>query len=172
MSLESGLVWMERTQKPQSVKLYDTDGFKKRASCVCVRNESENEILLVSSSKHSEFWIIPGGGVEGDEKPEDTALREVREEAGVHGHLGRLLGVFENKEKKHRTNVYLLVVDKEDEEWDDKKYGRRRKWFKLYDAKVELERHKPTQSAYLNLLKGFAAESAEVHEPRPLVKCS
>ena len=111
---------MAKETKPQSVKLYDSDGFKKRAACVCVRNEAESEvgsnrnrqawslknrvsrgallgfkILLVSSSKHSEFWIIPGGGVEDNEKPEDTALREVREEAGVHGHLGRLLGVFE-----------------------------------------------------------------------------
>lgn len=107
---------MAKETKPQSVKLYDADGFKRRAACVCVRNEAESEvslvigqsgigqtarlfvafkILLVSSSKHSEFWIIPGGGVEDNEKPEDTALREVREEAGVHGHLGRLLGVFE-----------------------------------------------------------------------------
>ena len=59
---------------------------------------------MVSSSKHSEFWIIPGGGVEGNEKPEDTALREVREEAGVHGHLGRLLGVFEV-----RRDLYWVV---------------------------------------------------------------
>ena len=66
--------------------------------------------------------------------------------------------------------MYLLVVDKEDEDWDDKKYGRQRKWFKVYDAKVELERHKPTQSAYLNLLKGFS--EPEVQEPRPVVKCS
>lgn len=38
---------------------------------------------------------MPGGGVEQDETHETTAVREILEEAGVVGRLGRLLGVFE-----------------------------------------------------------------------------
>jgi len=38
---------------------------------------------------------VPGGGVEPNEEPRATALREVREEAGVVGELGRCLGIFE-----------------------------------------------------------------------------
>lgn len=38
---------------------------------------------------------MPGGGVEPDEEPAVTAAREVLEEAGVIGKLGRCLGVFE-----------------------------------------------------------------------------
>ena len=33
--------------------------------------------------------------------------------------------------------------------------GRIRKWFNLEEAKSELEKHKPVQGSYLNLLKGF-----------------
>ena len=33
--------------------------------------------------------------------------------------------------------------------------GRVRKWFNLEEAKSELEKHKPVQGTYLNLLKGF-----------------
>ena len=83
-------------EKPARVpELYDHEGFKKRAACVCVSNESENQVLLISSSKHKNCWIIPGGTIEKHENPEDAAEREVFEEAGVRGRLGRLLGIFE-----------------------------------------------------------------------------
>ncbi len=52
-------------------------------------------MLLISSSRNNENWIIPGGGIEDNENPEHAAEREVYEEAGVQGRLGRLLGVFE-----------------------------------------------------------------------------
>ena len=35
------------------------------------------------------------GSIERNENPEDAAEREVYEEAGVKGRLGRLLGIFE-----------------------------------------------------------------------------
>lgn len=49
----------------------------------------------MTSSRRPELWIVPGGGVEPDEEPSVTAVREVLEEAGVGGKLGRSLGVFE-----------------------------------------------------------------------------
>lgn len=52
-------------------------------------------MLLVSSSRYPDTWIVPGGGVEPEEEPSVTATREVLEEAGVVGKLGRCLGVFE-----------------------------------------------------------------------------
>lgn len=53
------------------------------------------QVLLVTSSRRPDSWIVPGGGVEPEEEPAVTALREVREEAGVLGQLGRCLGTFE-----------------------------------------------------------------------------
>lgn len=53
------------------------------------------QVLLVTSSRRPETWIVPGGGVEPEETPSVTAMREVLEEAGVVGKLGRSLGVFE-----------------------------------------------------------------------------
>ena len=52
-------------------------------------------MLLVSSTKSPDNWIVPGGGVDPDEEPSVTAVREVFEEAGVRGKLGRCLGSFE-----------------------------------------------------------------------------
>ena len=82
-------------EKPKCQRSYDIDGYRKRAACVCVKNEHENEVLLISSSKNKHFWVIPGGGIEENENPENAAEREVFEEAGVQGRLGRLLGIFE-----------------------------------------------------------------------------
>lgn len=55
------------------------------------------QVLLVTSSRRPDNWIVPGGGVEPEEEPSVTAMREVLEEAGVIGKLGRCLGVFEVK---------------------------------------------------------------------------
>uniref|UniRef100_A0A182S826 Nudix hydrolase domain-containing protein n=1 Tax=Anopheles maculatus TaxID=74869 RepID=A0A182S826_9DIPT len=82
-------------EKPNSIRIYDKDGYRRRAACICVRSEAEAEVLLVTSSRRPELWIVPGGGVEPEEEASLTATREVLEEAGVMGQLGRCLGVFE-----------------------------------------------------------------------------
>lgn len=61
------------------------------------------QILLVSSSKHRDRWIVPGGGVEPSEAPDIAAEREVFEEAGVRGKLGRLIGEFEVSLRRKRN---------------------------------------------------------------------
>lgn len=53
------------------------------------------QVLLVSGSKYPDRWVVPGGGIEPTEEPGVAASREVQEEAGVVGRLGRCLGVFE-----------------------------------------------------------------------------
>lgn len=31
-------------EKPNSIRLYDEEGFRRRAACICVRSESETEV--------------------------------------------------------------------------------------------------------------------------------
>ena len=52
-------------------------------------------MLLVSGSKDPKRWVVPGGGIEPTEDSRVAALREVEEEAGVSGQLGRCIGTFE-----------------------------------------------------------------------------
>uniref|UniRef100_A0A8K9UT72 Nudix hydrolase domain-containing protein n=1 Tax=Oncorhynchus mykiss TaxID=8022 RepID=A0A8K9UT72_ONCMY len=109
--------------KSNQTRIYDGDGYKKRAACLCFRNESEEE-------------VNPGLGVERpEEEPNVAAVREVCEEAGVKGTLGRLLGIFENTGRKYRTYVYVLMVTEMLEDWEDSvNIGRKREWFKTDDA--------------------------------------
>ncbi|CAN0098981.1 unnamed protein product [Lampetra planeri] len=163
--------------KPNQTRTFDGDGYRKRAACLCFRSESEQEVLLVSSSRYPDKWIVPGGGMEPEEEASVAAMREVYEEAGVKGDLGRLLGVFENQERKHRTYVYILIVTEILEDWEDSvNIGRKRGWFSV-DAAIEcLQGHKPVQASYLQKHKqgGPAGEDsaatvnngATPHHPR------
>uniref|UniRef100_A0A673MIB0 diphosphoinositol-polyphosphate diphosphatase n=1 Tax=Sinocyclocheilus rhinocerous TaxID=307959 RepID=A0A673MIB0_9TELE len=139
--------------KPNQTRTYDGEGFKKRAACLCFKNDREDEVLLVSSSRHPDQWIVPGGGMEPEEEPGGAAVREVYEEAGVRGTLGRLLGVFE---------VRLPNC-------------RKRKWFKIDEAIRVLQCHKPVHAEYLRKLtprcgptNGNAQEPANTVDNAPL----
>uniref|UniRef100_A0A3P8X7Q6 diphosphoinositol-polyphosphate diphosphatase n=1 Tax=Esox lucius TaxID=8010 RepID=A0A3P8X7Q6_ESOLU len=140
--------------KPNQTRTYDGEGFKKRAACLCFKNDREEEVLLVSSSRHPDQWIVPGGGMEPEEEPCGAAVREVFEEAGVKGQLGRLLGVFENQDRKHRTYVYVLTVTETLEAWEDSvNIGRKREWFMVDEAIRVLQHHKPDHAEYLRRLQ-------------------
>ncbi|XP_043285534.1 diphosphoinositol polyphosphate phosphohydrolase 3-beta isoform X3 [Venturia canescens] len=127
-------------------------------------------VLLVTSSRRPDSWIVPGGGVEPEEEPAVTALREVREEAGVLGNLGRCLGVFEqNVEHKHRTQVWVMCVTEEMPEWEDSRaIGRKRKWFSIAEALVQLAQHKPVQRSYIHSLRNTNPRCNSPNSPTSL----
>ena len=58
---------------------------------VLIRDDG-GRVLLV---RHVEGrWQLPGGAVDPDERPEDAARREAREEAGIEIEIADVLGVF------------------------------------------------------------------------------
>lgn len=133
-------------------RTYDEEGFRQRAACICFKDNSEEEILLITSSRSSNKWVIPGGGIEPQEDPGSAATREVWEEAGVKGQVVRFLGVFQNNDRKHRTAVFELIVEEIADDWEESRVmGRRRHWFSIEDANILLSKHKPLQQSYLKL---------------------
>jgi ADP-ribose pyrophosphatase YjhB (NUDIX family) len=51
-------------------------------------------ILLIQHRHHASghsYWLLPGGGLEGDETPEGCVQREVREETHLHVEVGQHL---------------------------------------------------------------------------------
>lgn len=55
--------------------------------------DDRNRVLLVRHSDRG-VWVAPGGMVEPDEDPYDTALREMREETALDVDIVSILGVF------------------------------------------------------------------------------
>jgi 8-oxo-dGTP pyrophosphatase MutT (NUDIX family) len=55
-------------------------------------------------------WALPKGNLDPGERPDETALREVFEETGVHGHLVEKLGdVKYAYTRGDRTRVFKIV---------------------------------------------------------------
>ncbi len=75
----------------------NTDPMKSQrlaAYGVCIEGEA---ILLVRASTMTEVpgrWFLPGGGVDHGEHPEESLIRELREETGLSGKIGAFLGVL------------------------------------------------------------------------------
>jgi len=143
---------MTKVKCPPEEKIYDDDGFWLRAACVCVKDQSETEVLLISSSRHPDRWIVPGGKMELNEDAEYSAMREALEEGGAIGSLGRYLGTFDNIERRHRTKVFVLYVNRLADEYEDKE-RRKRKWFSVEEAHKLLRAFKPIQASYLVAMK-------------------
>ncbi|XP_068680022.1 diphosphoinositol polyphosphate phosphohydrolase 1-like isoform X1 [Montipora foliosa] len=141
----------ERGDSVKKERIYDADGYTRRAGCLCFKTDSEKEVLLVTSNRFPDKWIVPAGGVEAGEQYLDAAIREVLEEAGVQGNIIRPLGMFQNDIGRKRTMVYVLIVKEELELWEDAAQGRKRRWFPIHEA-WELLAHRPMQQSYLREL--------------------
>jgi len=88
---------------------------EKRAGGIVFKKDSgQPQFLLVTSNSNKNKWIIPAGHVEAGETNEETALREVAEEAGVKAIIIHDLGSFqynwyrENKKILIDTHIFLM----------------------------------------------------------------
>lgn len=66
-----------------------------RASSVSVIifNEDRKKILLIQR-RDIPVWVLPGGGIDPGEKPEDAAVREVLEESGYTARIVRKVAEY------------------------------------------------------------------------------
>jgi diphosphoinositol-polyphosphate diphosphatase len=66
-----------------------------------------DQVVLVSSRKHPDEYILPKGGIEAGETPFEAAVRESWEEAGVLGVAKKSWGCDE----KTRFNAHLVQIE-------------------------------------------------------------
>ncbi|WP_162895878.1 NUDIX domain-containing protein [Novosphingobium sp. THN1] len=83
---------------------------KRVRGCNVIAANAAGEVLLVRHSYHArDTWMLPGGGLGRNERPEATALRELFEETGCRlaapRHLGTVL-----LDRKGWTNAIELVA--------------------------------------------------------------
>jgi len=90
-------------------------------------------VLLVTARRNPRNWIFPKGHIEKGESPEQAALRETREEAGVSASLIGPAGILEYGflGAKARVEYFLVLFTREAGPPED---GRQRIWCGLDDA--------------------------------------
>ncbi|HEX6407361.1 MAG TPA: NUDIX domain-containing protein [Gemmatimonadales bacterium] len=106
----------------------------RQAGSIVVRLDTkEPQVLLVTAKRNPRNWIFPKGHIEKGETPEQAAVRETREEAGVVGKLIGPAGVLEYGflGAKARVEYYLVEFRKEAGPPED---GRQRTWCRLDEA--------------------------------------
>ncbi|MFB6253926.1 MAG: bis(5'-nucleosyl)-tetraphosphatase [Halobacteriaceae archaeon] len=85
------------------------------AGCILFRDTRDRREYLLLKSRPGD-WEFPKGGVEGEEKLEQTAIREVQEESGINdfriidGFHDEYDYVFEANGKRIHKTVHLFIA--------------------------------------------------------------
>ena len=109
---------------------------KKQVAALPVRRDEDGILrVLLVTSRETRRYVIPKGWPWRGVKDHNAAAEEAREEAGILGRIARkALGTYTYDKRRDtdtvpvRVKVFLLVVEKELDEWPESSQ-RRRVWF-------------------------------------------
>lgn len=99
-------------------------------------DQGEARFLLVTAKGHPDRWIFPKGRIEDGEEAARTALRELREEAGVRANLVAPLDRVKMTTGKGKITVEYFLVSFLDEGTPEP--GRERRWLPYAEARALL----------------------------------
>ncbi|KAI8144564.1 NUDIX hydrolase domain-like protein [Fennellomyces sp. T-0311] len=123
---------------------YNTQGVRQVAVAIPI-DPNTKKVLIISSSKHANVWVLPKGGWENDETQQECAKRETYEEAGVLGEITGFIGNYQDYTFKGKPKTYFWVYEMEVREvlqkWPECKY-RERRWC-TFDEAIEALSFKP-----------------------------
>ncbi|MNQ24115.1 Diadenosine hexaphosphate hydrolase [compost metagenome] len=127
-------------------------------------HEGKVEILLVTSSSGKE-WVFPKGGVEFDLSARASAAKEVYEEAGVLGNVGRKLGDYRyvKNNQIQEVTMYAMQYTGEADDWPEE-HKRQRQWFKPKKAMAKVDMYLASfiHDVVSNIEASFAHEARKV----------
>ena len=144
-------------------QLYNNDDNSRLVAGGIILDSLNERVLMISSSKHKDRWILPKGGVEFDEKDDfaKAALRETWEEAGAVCEVIKKLPVIAdhrkgskgsdgsegaNKNDKNsfplcEFHFYQLSLLQLEQTWPESSF-RLRRWATYSEAQHELQKSK------------------------------
>ena len=130
----------------------DPKDYRPNVGMMIINNQKK--IFVGKRIDHpSEFWQMPQGGIDSQEKPEVAALREMEEEAGIKKNKVKLICQMPN------WYYYSIPKDLAQTLWKGRYKGQRQKWF-LYEFKgkesdINIQTKHPEFSDYKWVTKDF-----------------
>jgi ADP-ribose pyrophosphatase YjhB (NUDIX family) len=114
----------------------ETKRIIRQAGAIAVKTGTPPSVLLVRAKKDPSHWIFPKGHIQPGETAEDTAARELLEEAGIRGKPVRRAGEseFQLRDKRYHVVYFLLNYASTENKGED---GRTPRWCTVPQA-VEL----------------------------------
>ena len=82
------------------------------AGCIVFRTDKKKKRYLIITSKKHKHWVLPKGHIEPDQDatPQDTALRELGEEAGLTGEIVHSLPRKIYMKDEERVAIQYFIV--------------------------------------------------------------
>ncbi len=106
------------------------DRAPQQAAAVPFRDRAGTvEICLITTIRTGR-WTVPKGFIDPGATAPETAVKEAREEAGIHGRVvGGPVGYYDISKQggRYRVAVYLMRVDRVDDRWEEQAL-RQRRW--------------------------------------------
>ena len=115
----------------------------RQVAVIAVRRRRRHIEVCLIRRRDSNKWKIPKGFIDPGHSPEESALNEADEEAGLCGRIvGSRVGTYEyEKWGAHLTvGVYVMDVTEEQQKWQEMRI-RQRRWYSLEEAGELLEDH-------------------------------
>lgn len=132
------------------LRTFDEYGYRRRVFGI-VLDKQTGYVLLTSATGKAGAFILPGGGIDPGETPEESVVREVLEECGVICKINKYCKQVVDNTKKLRSWVFVCEKMEEAEDWLEKN-KRTRKWLTIEAAGMELRNHKADQALLLDFI--------------------
>lgn len=99
-----------------------------------------NRVCLVTSRTHGR-WTVPKGMIDPGYSPQEAALQEAWEEAGLRGNIApAAVGIYRYQKygRTHEVQLFRLEVTEIDEDWPECAQ-RQRRWFTAAEIREQME---------------------------------
>lgn len=114
-----------------------------QSAAVPIRRDDHGISVCLVTSLRKKRWIVPKGIIDPGETPEEAALKEAFEEAGLKGHIvGDPLGTFKDSKggSDLDVTVFLMEVDESLERWEES-HLRERRFVPLAEAENLIDKN-------------------------------